>query len=275
MSKTWPSAAHVARHFSFLHRLPWPAPALLVWAAGWLAWVALSRAGLAPGAAFALAWALSSPLAWACHGRLRRLIASAGLPLSALALALATGIALPPWLWLLPLVLLLAAYPLRAWRDAPYFPTSCGALQGLDAVTGAPRRVLDLGCGLGHGLAELHRLWPQAELRGVEWSPPLAWLAALRARAGGWPARVQRGDMWALPWAGHDLVYLFQRPESMTGAWAKARRELAPGAWLVSLEFVVPGVEPWTSLQGAGRRTVWIYRIPRTIENSTTAAAGR
>ena len=37
------------------------------------------------------------------------------------------------------------------------------------------------------------------------------------------------------------MVYLFQRPESMERAFAKATHELAPGCWLVSLEFAVPG----------------------------------
>jgi Asp-tRNA(Asn)/Glu-tRNA(Gln) amidotransferase A subunit family amidase len=48
------------------------------------------------------------------------------------------------------MALLLAAYPLRTWRDAPLFPTPVDALDGLAAqlplVAGA--RVLDAGCGL-------------------------------------------------------------------------------------------------------------------------------
>ena len=273
MSKLWPSAAPPVRQPRMLPRLLWPAPALLAWAAGWLGSVLLVGAGMAPGTALAGAWALSLPLVWTCQGRWRRAIVAAGLPLSALALGL--GATLPGWTWLLPLVVLLAAYPLRAWRDAPFFPTPRTALQGLEAVTGAPRRVLDAGCGLGHGLAELHRLWPQAELQGVEWSPPLALLCAWRARWAGWPARVQRGDMWAQPWRGHDLVYLFQRPESMARAWLKARSELAPGAWLVSLEFAVPDVEAWACLRQAGRRPVWIYRLSPAIQGSITGLAGR
>ena len=155
---------------------------------------------------------------------------------------------------------LLLLYPLRAWRDAPFFPTPALALQGLDQVIAlAPAaRLLDAGCGIGHGLAALRRVWPQAQVNGVEWSRPLAWLAACRCP---W-ARVARGDMWATSWRGVDLVYLFQRPESMARAWVKARAEMAPGAWLVSLEFSVPGVTPVARLGDATRRAVWIYRTP-------------
>jgi SAM-dependent methyltransferase len=252
-----------------LRPLPWPLPALLTWATGWSLWAAAGAAGAAPGWALAAALTATLAAAWPCGGVRRRLIAAAGFPLSAWALGLGAG--WPPWLWLLLLAPLLAAYPLRAWRDAPFFPTPAGALAGLAAVTGTPRRVLDAGCGLGHGLAALQRLWPQAELHGIEWSPLLAWLAARRCRR----ARVVRGDMWAASWAGCDLVYLFQRPESMARAWAKAERELAPDAWLVSLEFAVPGRTPWASVQGPGRRPLWIYRPGADKDRSTGAPSGR
>jgi hypothetical protein len=42
--------------------------------------------------------------------------------------------------------------------------------------------------------------------------------------------RVRRGDMWAMSWQGCQVVYLFQRPESMARAWDKACADLAPGA---------------------------------------------
>ncbi|MDO8418631.1 MAG: class I SAM-dependent methyltransferase, partial [Rubrivivax sp.] len=208
-------------------------------------------------------------LAWRCQGRWRQFIAAAGFPLSALVLGL--GETLPSWAWLAALLPLLMAYPVRAWRDAPFFPTPAGALQGLDQWIGPPRSALDAGCGLGHGLAALHRLWPQCELHGVEWSLPLAAIAALRCRH----AQVRRGDMWAASWAGHDLVYVFQRPESMTRVFDKAWRELSPGGWLVSLEFEVPGQVPAACLHGSGRRPVWIYRAGATQRGSTVDAHGR
>jgi hypothetical protein len=69
------------------------------------------------------------------------------------------------------------------------------------------------------------------------------------------------GDLWSASWRGLALVYLFQRPESMGRAWAKAEAELAPGAWLVSLEFVVPGREPTTSIVLPGGRTLHAWQI--------------
>lgn len=252
-------------------RLPWPLPALLAWAGAWGAWIVALSLGAAPGWSLLAGTAAGCGLALPCQGHWRRGLAAAGFPLSAAVLGPAA--AWPAWAWLLLLLPLTALYPLRAWRDAPFFPTPAAALQGLADVVGAaaPRRVLDAGCGLGHGLAALRRTWPDARLEGVEWSALLWAGAALRCP---W-ARVRRGDMWASDWRGLDLVYLFQRPESMGRAWHKARAELRPGAWLVSLEFAVPGEVPVACLQGPGRRSVWVYRLAATAaaRNSAQPAA--
>lgn len=233
---------------------PWPLPAVVAWLAGWCGWRLVASAGASQGLALALGCLVSLLLAARCSGLWRRALAALGFPLVALASGAAQGEA--ALVWLAPLALLLVAYPLRAWRDAPFFPTPADALQGLPGVVGQPVRVLDAGCGLGHGLRALATQWPQAQLHGVEWSP----LLTLGARLLAPKARIRQGDMWQRSWALYDVVYLFQRPESMARAWEKARRELKPGAWLVSLEFPVPDVEPTARFQGVGRRTVWIYK---------------
>ncbi len=258
--------------------LPWPVPALLAWAAGWLTWAGVLMAGSGPTWA-ALAGALAGVLvAWSCVGAWRRLLAAGGFPLSALALGASGPASLPAWGWLMLAAPLLLIYPLRVWRDAPFFPTPTSALAGLDQIVdlagAADARLLDAGCGIGHGLAALRALWPSAQLHGVEWSALLCWLAARRCR---W-AVLRRADIWHADWSPYALVYLFQRPESMARAWAKAQAELAPGSWLVSLEFAVPGVAPVACLQGDGRRPVWVYRtaaVRAGKDNSTSPAAGR
>ena len=251
--------------------LPWPAPALASWCLAWtMLWLTQALAS-ALTTAFAPALPLPSLLPWVLASATgaalallprdasgwRRLFMAAGFPVSA-ALSGAAG-AVPGWVWLLPLGLLLAAYPLRAWRDAPLFPTPRDAFEGLAPLLPLPvdARLLDAGCGLGHGLSALRSAWPAAQLVGIEWSWPLRLLAALRCP---W-AKIRQGDMWAADWSGHQLVYLFQRPESMARAWAKACAELAPGAWLLSLDFAVPGVEPSLVLRRPGKQPVWAYRI--------------
>jgi len=236
-------------------RLPWPLPAVLAWGAAWAVFALLQpRWGLWPALLAACALGTGASL-WGDRWW-RRLLIAVGFPLS---LALSGAAQLPAWAWLLPLALLLAVYPLNAWRDAPIFPTPARALHGLaDAAPLAPgARVLDAGCGLGHGLQALRQAYPQARLHGLEWSWPLRWLCALRCP---W-ARVRRGNIWAADWSGYQLVYLFQRPESMSRALVKAG-EMAPGSWLVSLEFALPDAAPTAQLAGADGRPVWVYRLP-------------
>lgn len=233
-------------------RLPWPAPAL----AGWLLALAVDRLAQPLGAwGWLAACAAGVAVSLGVRGGWRRLIVAAGFPLASAVL----GAAWPPAVWLAAALLLLLAYPLKAWSDAPLFPTPPEALQELATAVALPpgARVLDAGCGLGHGLQALHRAWPQVQLHGVEWSLPLAWACRLRCRY----ARVRRGDMWADDWSGYDAVYLFQRPESMPRAWAKAQAELQPGARLVSLEFAVPGLVPEARLDAGGGRPLWVYRV--------------
>jgi len=235
-----------------LRWLRWPLPALLSWAVAWLVFVAFlplgDWAGLLLGAASGGGLALLQTRRW------RRVIVALGFPLSVLTLSTAV----PAWVWLLPTGLLLLVYPASTWRDAPLFPTPRGALTELPqfAPLEAGAEILDLGCGLGHGLRELHRVYPQARLTGVEWSRPLAWACA---RLCPW-ALVTCGDLWAHDWTGFQMVYVFQRPESMERVWVKATLELAPGAWLVSLDFEVPGREARARVSLPGGQQVWLYQ---------------
>ncbi|MEP6791868.1 MAG: hypothetical protein ABI907_10875, partial [Ramlibacter sp.] len=245
----------------FVPRLPalrWPLPALLAWATGWVTMLALLHSSAAPpvlavaiGLVVAALPALFATTFW------RRVIVAAGFPVS----LLATGVGgvLPAWAWLVPLAALTLAYPVTAWRDAPVFPTPRDALAGLDQLIALEpgASVHDAGCGLGHGLRALRAVWPQAHVSGIEWSWPLALATRLRCP---W-ARVARGDMWRGSWAAHDLVYLFQRPESMARALAKAHAEMRPGSWLVSLEFEAAGNAPHAQLRMPSGRPVWVYRV--------------
>jgi hypothetical protein len=236
--------------------MPWPLPALLVWAACWGLFFSLVQGGLPPLAALALAVLLGVCGSVLGSSWWRRAMLGLGFPLS---LAVSGVLSLPAWWWLLPLAVVLLIYPINAWRDAPLFPTPLKALGVLsNVITLAPdAAVLDAGCGLGDGLKALRRTWPQARLHGLEWSWPLRFACALRCP---W-AQVRRGDIWRESWKPFQVVYLFQRPESMARALAKARSEMAPGTWLVSLEFEVAGEPHHSRLLCPDGRALWVYRV--------------
>ena len=241
----------------------WPLPALLTWAAAWGVFVGLQRCAVPLWLAFVLASGLGATCSLWGRTPWRRGLLAAGFPLSLLISGVASALAdMPAWAWLLPLALLAFLYPVHTWRDAPMFPTPRGALSGLArAVPLHPSaRLLDAGCGLGDGLRELHREYPQAPLVGLEWSWLLRIACAWRVPF----ASVKRADIWAADWSGFEMVYLFQRPESMLRAAEKAGRELRPGTWLASLEFEATAFEPQALLACADGRTLWLYRAPFT-----------
>ena len=73
---------------------------------------------------------------------------------------------------------------------------------------------------------------------------------------------MRQGDIWRANWQPYALVYLFQRPESMARAVAKAQAQLAPGSWLVSLEFEAPSLQAQATLRCPDGRPVWLYQAP-------------
>jgi SAM-dependent methyltransferase len=240
-------------------RMPWPLPALLTWAASWSVFIAALRwLALPPVVALLLAASLAITFSFRGETRWRRIFIAWGFPVSLCASGVVGEV--PAWAWLVPLAGVAVLYPVRAWRDAPLFPTPAGALQALPGLLPLPdgARILDAGCGLGDGLAELHRAYPRARLAGLEWSWPLRFACALRVPF----AQVRRADIWREDWSGFEMVYLFQRPESMSRAADKAARELQAGAWLASLEFPVPGMQPQHTLECPDGRRLWLYRAP-------------
>jgi len=237
---------------------PWPLSALAAWAAAWCAHFALRALGLDTATAALAGLCLGIACMRFERARWRRVAIAAGFPLS-LALSGLAG-ALPAGWWLAPLAVLILAYPMGAWRDAPLFPTPPAALDGLAQAVRLPSgvRVLDAGCGLGHALRALRGQFPRAELHGVERSMALAIACAWRCPG----VHVTRGDMWRRDWSPYDLVYLFQRPETLPRALAKARAEMRPGTWVASLEFEAPGVTATRRLSAADGRSLWLYRLP-------------
>lgn len=241
-----------------MKNLRWPLPALFAWATSWLLYLGLRTQNFPEMLAWLLATLWSLFLMRYGATPMRRILIAIGFPLSLLATL--GVVVLPSWSWLVLMALVLLVYPVRAWRDAPLFPTPRDALQSLPAMAPLPAgaHVLDAGSGLGDGLIALRAAYPQVQLHGLEMSWPLRLLSALRCP---W-ARIRQGDIWAADWSGHDMVYMFQRPETMPRAVEKADIDLRRGAWLVSLEFEARDLQPEAILQCPDGRPLWLYQKP-------------
>jgi len=249
----------------WLHRIPWPLPALLVWLGGWGCYLVLIQAGQGPGTAAVLI-SLAACLAARWGDRPgRRLLIGLGFPLSWLWQADWATLAAP--LWLLPLAVLLLLYPPSAWRYRDRAAEiDFGALR--EHLLLAPMaRILVIGQPLGPLLRALERAFPDAR-RVVLCA---SWADWLGARLSGSEANLQRADPWQSDWSACELLLLAladetqpsARPESAASIAAhKAAYELPPGAWLASLGQALPGCQPslqWHCHQGG---TLWLYQAP-------------
>ena len=228
--------------------LPWPLPALLTWAFAWAVFALLSAVAAPPIVALACAavvGALPAVLSPWPLTRWRRLFIALGFPLS-LALS-GSAHDVPAWAWLLPLTVLALLYPLNAWRDAPFFPTPRGALEGLQRLVPLPdaARVLEAGCGLGDGLRELHAEYPTARIEGIEWSWPLRWACQRRAVAGK-NAHINRdlsfcltqvwSELGAAPEAGTPMQRDFERVNLILAETEPMAKDKLFEGWLRDLE---------------------------------------
>ena len=238
--------------------MTWPLPALLAWGSSWLIFKALLSVGLGETIALVLAAFWGGFLSRFGHTPMRKALIVLGFPMSMVVSS--STLSVPPIAWLFLLGLIVLIYPRKAWRDAPLFPTPKQALREMPEHITLPAgaRILDAGSGMGDGLIALRQAYPRAELHGVEMSWPLRVLSAMRCSF----ARIRQGDIWLVDWRSFDVIYMFQRPESMPRAVEKADAELRRGAWLVSLEFEAKDLVPTATLTCRDGRPVWMYQVP-------------
>jgi len=114
-------------------------------------------------------------------------------------------------------------------------------IEQLDYLPKPPQRVLDLGCGPGHGAAALKARWPKAEVVALDLALPMLVEAGRQRR---WLRPFQRvcADASALPLADNtfDLVFsnlCLQWVEDLPATLAELRRVLRPGGLLLFSTF--------------------------------------
>jgi ubiquinone/menaquinone biosynthesis C-methylase UbiE len=106
-----------------------------------------------------------------------------------------------------------------------------------------PLRILDLGCTVGHNTAAWKRVFPQAEVVGIDVAAPCLRYAALRARARGLPLRFEQmnAEALAFPDASFDVVFssMFLHevpPRGIARVLREAHRVLRPGGLMLHME---------------------------------------
>ena len=162
------------------------------------------------------------------------------------ALLITLALQLPPSVFLVVFLFLLALYWSTFRTQVPFYPSGpavwCAVRDFLPQ--GAPLQVIDIGSGLGGLALYLAKHRPQLHVTGIELAP-LPWLVSyIRARLGNSRARFVRGDYAALDFAKFDVVFAYLSPVVMDALWQKAACEMRPGTLLFSYEFSIIGQVP-------------------------------
>ncbi len=65
--------------------------------------------------------------------------------------------------------------------------------------------------------------------------------------------------MWDVHLSNFNVLYVFQRPETMNQIWDKAKKEMPPKSFVISLSFPIEGVKPIYT-QELEKHTLFVYQ---------------
>ena len=139
--------------------------------------------------------------------------------------------------------------------EAPYITTPEAVVRTmLDlAAVGPSDVVYDLGCGDGRIVISAARD-RGARGVGVEIDADLVDRARVAARQAGVAdrVRIEHGDLFGLDLREATVVMLYLGEDLNTRLWPKLKRELRPGARMVSHRFIIRDVPPTRSIEAHG-----------------------
>jgi len=175
------------------------------------------------------------------------------------AVVLAGRLEIAPGWYLTAFALLLLIYWRTDQSRVPLYLSNAATAQALlQLLPPDACKFADLGCAHGGLLRRLARARPDCAFVGIEHAP-LPWLWAKLASLPLSNVEIRYGDFWRLDLAPYDMVYAFLSPVPMPRLMDKARKEMRPGALMVSNSFVVPGAPVKRIVNVADRRATALY----------------
>jgi len=119
-------------------------------------------------------------------------------------------------------------------------------------------KAVDLGCGDGKVLIYLAKLGCQA--RGFEINPLLVWLTRINIKKAGLEKKafVHHGNFWKVDLSNFDLVYVYGINYVMKKLAVKLKKELKPGAQVISIVCPLPG---WQAQKTYGKIYYYVQKL--------------
>jgi hypothetical protein len=142
-------------------------------------------------------------------------------------------------------------------------PVPASAAEAADVVrllkqAGVPDEavIYELGCGWGSLVKALARAFPQAQIRGIEWSPLPYWIARFRTRK--LPnVQLQRGNFYAADLRDADAVTCYLMMKPMPKVAQLLDQSLRPGTPVVTLAFWFRGREVAAAVRKGAALYFW------------------
>lgn len=142
---------------------------------------------------------------------------------------------------------------------APYVPTTTAAADAMIRLANIKKgnTVVDLGSGDGKLLLLAARAGASQAI-GYEINPYLVLLSRVRALAYRTVIRVSWRNFWRADLSNAGVVFVYLLPWRMETLGKKLRRELAPGALVVSNSFVFPN---WRVVRQDEKQHIYVFRV--------------
>ena len=186
----------------------------------------------------------------------------------------ALSLRLPPWVFLVVFLLMLALYWSTFRTQVPFYASGAAAWRAVEAeLPQRPLRMIDIGSGLGGLVLDLAARRPDCRFEGIELAP-LPWLVSRARQAATARCRFLRGDYQRLDFAAYDVVFAYLSPAAMPRLWEKAAAEMRAGSLLLSHEFTIPGVAPsFAEPTHPGGKMLYGWKLPGAGSAAAAAAA--
>ncbi len=158
------------------------------------------------------------------------------------ALVLMLALDIPPVIFLVAFILMLAVYWSTFRTQVPLYLSSNKVWQALETRLPPTQTFsfIDLGSGIGGVLTHLAQTHKLGHFHGVEAAPlPFLW-SWLRIKLGRYPqCSVNWGSLWNSDLSQYDFVFAYLSPVPMDALWQKAKQEMRPGCVFISNTFTV------------------------------------
>jgi SAM-dependent methyltransferase len=177
------------------------------------------------------------------------------------------------WYILAFILLLVAITELSTWRTgvptvASFRPSRRKIIEALTKYSAAhtsptPYTIIDLGSGNGQLASKVAKNLPQTEVTGIEISP-VPWLLSYLRRAIFGPRNLKflRVDFWPYDCSKTDAIIAYLTGPVITRVSEKLRKELKPGAIIITNEIPLQG--DWKPLEiietGFLKMKIYVYR---------------